>query len=76
MAECELSLKDCDGEATQALDDGDEKVASCDSCARRWADREPTDDQIMNGPGVEGGIGYREEDTLAFREQLKDAGRR
>ena len=33
-------------------------VYACVPCRDRHENREPTDEQVMNGPGTEGGINY------------------
>lgn len=50
--------------------------ASCEACAKALDNWEPSDDDVMNGANCEGGISFRTEDTLSYREKLKDAGRR
>lgn len=37
---------------------GHNKVFLCATCLARYESREPSDERIMNGPGVEGGIRY------------------
>lgn len=53
----------------------DVRYDACQACARAFDNWEPSDDDAMHGPNREGGIGFREEDTLTFRGRLKDAGR-
>ena len=50
-------------------------LQACVACARAYDNWEPSDEQMANRAGVEGGIGYRFEDTTAYRDALKDAGR-
>lgn len=48
---------------------------SCKTAYENWCEDAWMEAQT-NGPNVEGGIGYRAEDTASYRAALKDAGRK
>jgi hypothetical protein len=54
----------------------DVRYDACEVCASKFDNWEPSDDDLYNGPGMEGGVSYREEDTPRYQQALKDAGRR
>jgi hypothetical protein len=61
--ECNYDYRDeCLGEATVTRDNGNPYGPStehlCEACARWWDNREPSDWDVYNGPGMEGGIRY------------------
>ena len=62
---------DCTGIAVTTRDG----VRLCAPCATRRDNWEPNDSDLANGPGREGGISYREEDTANYQAALRDAGR-
>lgn len=55
---CQMSSKVCLDEDAVAIIRG---VPACSRCVEEYENREPSDEQILNGPHIEGGINGRDD---------------